>query len=146
MNHDVAKAILGGSMGASALTTIGLGLFSAFQANGASPDSWMAFVAFFALSAIVTALVACTIGLGWHALASEHNWRSALAYVIPATLTGGIVPLSFYFSSLGRGPVGETVWLGLTVYGASQGGLTGLIAWLIRRPDRDVANPATPAP
>jgi hypothetical protein len=136
------RAIVGGAASSSALTTVVL-LLIVGPGYSSYVDALGPMIMWFLMMSLLTAVVAGTVGLAWHAFASRNNWRSVFAYIVPASLAGGVVPLSFLLGALGQGPVGETVWAMLAIYGAVQGGLTGFFAWLIRRPDRDQVSPAS---
>jgi hypothetical protein len=149
MKHRVVSAILGASMGSAALTTIGLWAVTAWQVDGFSRDAPFAYALYFVYAAIVAAIVASTLGLAWHALATRLGWRSVHAYWPPALFVG-VAPPQVIFLPTVLSPNAmydwTELWIQMSVYGAALGGLTGLFAWLIRRPDRDAANPTTSAP
>lgn len=149
MNHRVATAILGASMGSAGLTTIGLWAMAASQVDGFSRDAPLSYVLYFVYAAIVVALVASTLGLAWHALAARLRWRSVHAYWLPALLVGATPPQVMFVPTI-LSPNSMYDWTGtwiqLSFYGAALGGLTGLFAWLIRRPDRDAPNLNTSTP
>ena len=94
-----------------------------------------------------TLVAAATLGLGWHTIALESRRTTRSDYWLPGALIGAVVAFVMPFITL---PGIGADWLPLilvgTFYGAACGGFTGLYAWLIRRPDRDAANPATAAP
>lgn len=136
----VALALLVASIASSAITTLGLWVVGAMQSDAMSPDSPTAFLSAFIGSVIVVALVSSTIGLAWHAFASRRGWTSVHAYVFPGLIVGIAPPLAMFFWPM----IATQQWLGdyvdiwtmLMIYGASLGGLTGIFAWAIRRPDR----------
>jgi hypothetical protein len=146
----VAIAILAASLGSSLVTTLWLALLSVATSDAQSDDAWFSFASWSGLTFLITALVASTIGLAWHAFAHARGWRSVHAYWLPATMVGVIPPALIVLAPALRGESWMAGSLSsgvvLSLCGASLGGLTGLFAWLIRRPDRDAANPATPAP
>jgi hypothetical protein len=137
----VAKAILIGSAASSAITTVGLALFNLSSSSGSSNDAPLAYLAWFVGSTIITAAVSATVGLAWHALCQSRGYASVHAYWIPGAVVG-VLPGALWLL-----PSGSTLIAGFVLpYGAALGGLTGLFAWLIRRPDRDAANPPTSTP
>lgn len=136
----VALAILIASIAASAITTIGLWIVGATQSDAMSADSPSAFLSYFIGSTIVAVLVSSTIGLAWHAFASRRGWTNVHAYFFPGLLVGIAPPLMmFLWPVIATGQWLDTylsLWTMLMIYGASLGGLTGIFAWAIRRPDR----------
>ena len=96
-----------------------------------------------------TAVVAYTLGLMWHAVAQAFEWRGRTAYWLPGAIVGALIPLLIggpsWNTQFEASPnIGQMIALYGCPIGAALGGLTGLFAWLIRRPDRDApANPAS---
>lgn len=99
-------------------------------------------------------IVSLTLGLLWHGFVERLGWTSVHAYWLPALLVGVAIPLTLMALPLTaageiRPPI-DSSWMTtfalLMTLGISFGALTALFAWLIRRPDRDAANPRTPAP
>ncbi len=132
-----AEAILGGALAGSALTTIGLLLLSLFGNGAVTLEVFAAFGAWFGITFLLATGFASTLGLAWHTLASGRGWRSVHYYWLPGALTG-FLPTMLVFSPT------PTAALYFGSYSALLGGLTGLFAWLIRRPDRDPrSNPPT---
>lgn len=136
----VAKAIALGSAAASAITTLGLAIFNLSSASAYSYDAPLAYLAWLALSFLVTSAVAATLGLGWHILCQRIGLTSVHAYWIAGAMVGA-VPGALWLL-----PSGSFLIAAIIPYGAVLGGLTGLFAWLIRRPDRDATNPTTSSP
>jgi hypothetical protein len=139
----VILAILGGALIASVLTTLVMIGMSVTRADAVSPDSTAAYFSWFAIAFIFTAAIAATVGLAWHAFAQLRGWRSIHAYwpaglvvsqILPAaTVIWGASVAGHWTADAGR------AWAVMALYGAMLGGLTAVFAWLIRRPDRDVA-------
>jgi hypothetical protein len=133
----VAEAILGGALAGASFTTLGLFAFNLANGMELTFPSLLAAGAWFGVTFLIAVGFASTLGLAWYALASGRGWHSAHHYWVPGAVTGAI-PLAIAFSTT------ATLALSLGLYGAAMGGLTGLFAWLIRRPDRDaIANPPT---
>lgn len=125
-----AEAILGGALAASALSSLGLLVWALASGLDVRPDSLIAFGAWFGITFLLSTGFASTLGLAWHMLATGRGWRSVHCYWLPGALTG-FVPTMLVFSPT------PTAALHFGSYSALLGGLTGLFAWLIRRPDRD---------
>jgi hypothetical protein len=82
--------------------------------------------------------VTAVVGLPWHALAYSQGWRQSWAYWPAGALAGAIIPTALTL------PFGLAYEAALyIVYASLIGGLTGILFWFIRRPDRDPPNPAT---
>lgn len=113
----------------------------------------MTFSAWLALGFVANLIFASTLGLAWHTFAYRRGWTALVAYLIPAALSGAIIPILLLALPpiiSGNGfdfhAAAFVTTLGVII-GVSLGGLTGLFSWLIRRPDRDApANPPTSAP
>jgi hypothetical protein len=98
----------------------------------------------FAVTWASCAVGASTLGLAWHVLALDRAWTKALQYVVAGAALGACIPGAFVvtalvyalFAPLERFSSMDAT-LALIVAGAILGGLTALIFWLIRRPDRD---------
>lgn len=137
----VAIAIACSSAASSALITVGFALLNATSVSASSADAVVAYLAWFALSFVITALVASTLGLAWHTYLQRHNHTAIHWYWIPGAIVGGMS------GALWLLPSGSSLVAALiTPLGAALGGATGFFAWLIRRPDRDAANPPTSPP
>jgi hypothetical protein len=93
-----------------------------------------------AYGAAVALVLTWTLGLAWHVLACVKGWRSGSAYVAFGAAAGAAIALALLF-------IGNPTWTPAMLLGilwlSSTGGLIALTGWLIRRPDRDRANPAT---
>lgn len=135
-------AVVAGSCIASAFTSVTLAAFNVANASQVSSDAPIAYLAFFALLSAVTTIIAGSLGLGWHTLAQRNHWTTAWVYVVPATLVGGAIPITMVVSS--GSAEGLSLITPVVAAGLFHGALTGLFAWLIRRPDRDAPNPPTP--
>ncbi len=137
-----AIAILAASALASVVTTAWLALLNIATSDAQSSDMWRSFASWGGLAFVATALVASTIGLAWHAFASARAWRGAHAYWLPALIVGLIAPalIVLWPALKGEGWMPGMLSAGfvLTLCGASLGGFTGLFAWIIRRPDREI--------
>ena len=102
---------------------------------------------------LVVLAVNSTAGLAWHSFASRRAWRDVHFYWLPGAGAGCLVGLAivsaFFVAKSSRhisNAGAQTDDAGLFIANmALVGGLAGLVAWLIRRPDRD-ANPVKPAP
>jgi hypothetical protein len=145
---NVSLAILGSSLIASAMTTIALAALLFAESDGVSDDVWMSFTTFYVLSAMVTAALSATIGLAWHSFATSRGWTNVHAYWIPGAAFGLALALIVVRPPPPNDvfPLAATSVAAAYIYGVAQGGLTGLGAWLLRRPDRDTSNPAKAAP
>jgi hypothetical protein len=151
-NREVGRLLAGfvGAAAAASLTTT-LGLFVVFAIMGyGGLSTWRALPGSFLLAFVPSAVIATTLGLMWHAFALRRRWHRSFHYWIPALIAGATLGFGLFLlpaSTFGMAdPDAWTIMFLLTGYGAALGGLTGYFAWLIRRPDRDAANPATPAP
>jgi len=146
-------SILGAAAAAAAISTTLLFIWSGLMGGGADAGSlplllvtWI-FVAFFA-----NTIGALTLGLVWRWFAEKNGWRCALHYWLPGAICGFAV--AFLFVNGGTLLTGDTssAWrwfetmFPVYIYGAALGGFTAWFAWLIRRPDRDGANPDTAPP
>lgn len=89
----------------------------------------------------ITGLVAAALGLPWHALAVNRGWTWWACYTFPAAGAGGLLAITVFvvlFShALGGEQTAPLALFGAMPIGILLGGLTGLFAWLIRRPDRE---------
>jgi hypothetical protein len=131
----------GGCAAASAITTLGLGAFSIASNSVVGLEAVLSYLVWFALSFGVTMLFSGTAGLGWHTFCQARGWTSVHYYWIAGALLGAALGGLWYL------PAGSYMLVAILVpYGVTLGGLTGAFAWLIRRPDRDAANPATATP
>lgn len=134
----VTYAILGGAAASAGITTTLLMAFNVTSGSARFMDFMVAHAAWFALSFVVTGLVAATLGLGWYTFCQRRGWSSVHAYWV-AGAVAGFIPGALWLLPSGAGLIAAFVLL----YGAALGVLTGLFAWLIRRPDRDhVPEPA----
>ncbi len=114
---------------------------------------WMTFAIWLALGFGANLILASTLGLAWHAFAYRRGWRGVIAYVLPAAVLGLAIPLGMFalpplLAGNGLDLHSAAFVTSITsLIGVALGGMTGLFAWLIRRPDRDGApNPPTSAP
>jgi hypothetical protein len=124
-----AEAILGGALAASLLSTLALLVLNLIGNNAVTLELFAAFGAWFGITFLLATGFASTLGLAWHMLATGRGWRNLHYYWLPGALTG-FVPTMLVFSPT------PTAALYFGSYSALLGGLTGLFAWLIRRPDR----------
>ncbi|NWG53274.1 MAG: hypothetical protein HXY28_06100 [Hydrogenophilaceae bacterium] len=151
MNGDpIFRAML---IGALAAGTIGaLGSFALAGAIGGAEATLFALPFWLFITLAPTVSIAVTLGVAWHRLALRRGWRSLAVYAAPGAAVGFLIPAAAYLLIWGA-QLGETLRgegsaaagivlpLLVCVYGAFVGALTGAIAWLIRRPDRDETNP-----
>ena len=138
------SAFLLAPMFACLLVGAASGLYFALAFLGGNPslsDALVRGLGFGALIAIVASGVAIpaslTIGLIVHAVLQKGPWRSQWPYVIAGAIVGLLLPL---FANL--------VWPNssfFALWGVPIGAFSGYFSWLIRRPDRDAANPPTSA-
>ena len=99
-----------------------------------------AFAVMYAIGSLpVCIAVAATAGLIWLTEASKRGWRGRVHYCTFGALCGAVSgPVSIVLAF--GWPTDDSWWGHVAVsfaYGSIMGGLTGLFAWLIRRPDRD---------
>lgn len=134
----VAKAIVSGAAVASAFVTIGL-MLSAQPWSRPWIYTAVSALGLFAALLVLSGLVSATVGLAWHAFASRHGWCSVHAYWVPALMVGAVAAAAPMGSSLASGDY-LALALILSALGATLGGISGLVAWLIRRPDRDATS------
>lgn len=148
MTHNPSQArwprlfysIIGGAAGATIIVNLlVLGLLGFYNA----PSSvWLpTLLGFGGYSFASNIAVAGSVGLTWHAVAHGFGWHSASAcwvtgLVMGAALASGIFAV-FGVSYDGYSIDGGWALIATAAYGAALGALTGLFAWLIRRPDRD---------
>ena len=142
-------ALAGASIGAATITGGAMSAWS--SAHSSQPSSvLLPALAFIAANAVACFVIASTVGLAWHTLAKARGWTKAHAYWLPALLLGALIPIGLagpgIIANRGTDTLSMSLLQLLVPYGAALGGLTGLFAWLIRRPDRDGPNPHTPAP
>lgn len=130
----VLFAIAGGCAAASAITTLGLAALNLGTSSASSSDTALAYLAWLALSFVVTMLLSGTLGLAWHTFCQAKRWTSVHWYWTAGALVGAALGGVWFL------PAGSLMIAAiLTPYGATLGGLVGLFAWLIRRPDRAAA-------
>lgn len=145
----VLLALLGGSAASAFITTLVLTIHNIAASDGQS-DLLSAMMGFALLAFFANLLIASTIGLLWHVYARVFGLTHLLAYVLPAIALGaGLVLVFIEVIGTNEPELNEGTKFGhllLLALGASLGGLTALFAWLIRRPDRDAANPPTSSP
>jgi hypothetical protein len=137
------EALAGGSMGAALVTSLVLFAFI-FVFTGPQNTNPLYALVYTAIVAIICFAIAGTAGLAWHAFAQSKRWTSVHAYWTPAALLGILIPSAFLLPGVianrGTDTIAQSLLLMLVIYGAALGGLTGLFAWLIRRPDRDAGS------
>ena len=146
-------SIFAGAAASAAISTTLFFIWSGLMSGGADVGSlpllvatW-AFVAFFA-----NTVGALTLGLVWRWFAEKKGWRHALHYWLPGAICGFAVAFLFVNGGALRAGEAGSVWrwfgtiFPVYVYGAALGGCTAWFTWLIRRPDRDGANPDTATP
>ncbi len=135
----VVHAISGGAAASAAITTAALAALNASSGSARFAEFVAAHAAWFALAFVVTALFASTLGLAWHAICQRRGWTSVHAYWAAGAIAGA-APGSLWLIPSGAMAIAAFV----VSYGAALGGLTGLVAWLIRRPDRDQISAGAP--
>jgi hypothetical protein len=96
---------------------------------------WIATV--WAYLAIFGLLATFVIGLPLHIYLYRSNQLGLANYLGAGALGGAVISGAMFAFSLISDP------FAIPFAGALSGGLTGLFAWLIRRPDRDAANLTT---
>ena len=145
----VLAALIAGSAASAAIVTAAFAILNVVTSDGRSADFPQAMATFAVLTLFANLIVASTIGLFWHASARVFGLRGLLAYALPAIAVGALLALTLIVVTEDRAPgprYSTLVGVGnLLSLGASLGGLTGVFAWLVRRPDRDPPNPPTPA-
>lgn len=140
-------AIGGGALAALAATTV-LFVYNVAAYDGQSVDFLAAIGGFLLLAALANIIVACTLGLLWHWFVQTRSWTSVHVYWPTAALVGALPPILIMAPAYLAGDFDSGIaivgWLSsffmMVGLGAALGGLTGLFAWLIRRPDRDAMN------
>ena len=143
---SVVASAIGGSIAAAAVMTVVIVLWVSPTSN---PSMLSAAPMWILLNALICSGFSCSIGLLWHGLAQRRRWTSAHAYWAPGAIAGGLIS-GLFFLALSGGWRDDIYGVGamptmLAAYGACCGGLTGLFAWLLHRPDRN-ANPDTSGP
>ncbi|MBI1188497.1 MAG: hypothetical protein GC206_14385 [Alphaproteobacteria bacterium] len=151
MNRDpIFRAML---IGALAAGTIGaLASFALASVVGGRAATLFALPFWLFVTIAPTASIAVTLGVAWHGLAQRRGWRSLTTYAAPGAAIGLLIPAAVYlliwgaqFGAALRGEASSAAALVLpllvSLYGALVGAMTGALAWVIRRPDRDAANP-----
>lgn len=143
----VFRALAGGSAGAGVVTSLGLAFWSSTNASAAISDIALSTLALMGVTSIACFAGAITAGLAWHTWMQSRGWTSAHVYWTPGAIAGALIPISILGPGLIANQGTDTISAALTSilsgWGAALGGLTGLFAWLIRRPDHDAANPPT---
>jgi hypothetical protein len=90
---------------------------------------------------------AAILGPAWLKHAAKRGFRSLWTYLLAGLLRGAAVGAALTATFVLDFGVAWWSWAAITLpYSAAIGALTGVYAWLDLRPDRDAANPATPAP
>jgi hypothetical protein len=79
-------------------------------------------------------------GLPMHTFLMHFGHAGLLAYLGAGTAAGVFTGLVIFAIGIGSN------WIGLMALGALCGFFTSLIAWLMRRPDRDAPNPVRSKP
>ncbi len=129
---NIIWAVLGGAAASAGITTGLLLMINCLSGSARLGDFLAAHLAWFGLTFAANALVASTLGLAWHSHASKRGWRRAGAYWAPGALVGLLIPAVIFLSAFDA----PGLMAILASYGGFLGGLTGVFAWLIRRPDR----------
>ncbi len=100
---------------------------------------------------LVIFVLTWTLGLVWHVIACAMNWRNAASYVSAGAGVGAFIGCAVALlatsangSELPQSPSTAAALLLMGLLG-STGAITAGVGWLIRRPDRDAANPDTSA-
>lgn len=140
----LVRTVFGGAFMGWLITNFALIIVSFFLGSDAP---WaFAIAALYAMGSLpVCFAVTATAGLVWQAEASKRGWRSRIHYCVFGALCGVVSgPVSIVLAF--GWPTDSSWWRHIALsfaYGSIMGGLTGLFAWLIRRPDRDPPNPPT---
>ena len=146
----VFAAMLAGAALASLITNTVLYLVIAILGHEDALLLIPAYLGFLIYGFLVSTVATTSIGLAWHALAVRKGWRRAFNYWGPAVACGLLVAFGLWLAIVSSfGVTDPNAWsflLVLASYASALSGLTGYFAWLIRRPDRNAANPATAAP
>jgi hypothetical protein len=146
MNWRVVAAVLGGAAMASLIANTGLYLVMAVFVKTDTLSLFPAYLGFLFYGFLVGAIVAASLGLAWHTLAMKRGWHRPFYYWGPALACGVLSGVALWVAiASGFGVEDPDAWsalLFLVLYASALSGLTGYFAWLIRRPDRDIANPA----
>jgi hypothetical protein len=118
------------------------------QSNHPMADQVIAIALLMAAYGIFPALIgAVLLGSVWLAHAAKRGLRSWWSYLLAGSIRGAAVGalLSGGFLAFFGLAWWATAIVGV-LYSAAIGALTGSLVWSYMRPDRDAANPATPAP
>ncbi len=117
---------------APVLAPIAASIIVAVVAGGLVQSSLRETMNMAGLMALWAIPITLVVGMSWHALAYHYHWRGLLAYLMPGLTFGLTVPVTVL------APFGLVGEFGIFVaLAGAVGGLTGIVFWLIRRPDRD---------
>ncbi|MEQ1809328.1 MAG: hypothetical protein ABL889_05355 [Terricaulis sp.] len=97
----------------------------------------------------VTFAASLTLGVGFHIIAHRLNWHRFATYWITGGAIAGTLVLTAALLTMGKLdtlPDAFTDGVQYLAVAVPTGIATAGISWLIRRPDRDAANPPTSAP
>ena len=141
----IIAATLGGAAIASLITNTALYFVVAFFGHENALLLMPAFFGFLIYGFLVSAIATISLGLAWHAFAMKKGWSRAINYWGPAAMCGLVVAFGLWLAIVsGFGVSDPDAWsflLLLALYASALSASTGYVAWLIRRPDRDSANP-----
>ena len=165
-DNDTMLALWLAPIGGSLVAAMTVGIVGVLAGLGAA--SWMFVLVSVLFGTPVVFLDTWLIGGPWHVLMQRRSITSSIAYWGRGAIAGAlIVPIVLLvFGVLNHGrpiglgdlpadyvppppptPLEDAFGFAIAaVVGAMPGAATGLIFWLIVRPDRDDANPTTPTP
>lgn len=140
-------ALLVAPMLASILAAAGITIFSGCFGYGCAVNTVVASVMFGAMFGFFIGIPAAVLGgLPAHHMLVMARRTHALFYVGAGALIGlPAAVAAVAFASRGSMTMAPSAWLLSLVIGAAAGAAAAYMFWLIRRPDRLAANPATRA-
>lgn len=141
-------ALLVAPMLAAILVATGLTVLSGCFGYGCALNSISASASFGAMFGFFVGIPAAVLGgLPVHRLLVRTQRTHVAFYIAAGTLIGlpaAVAAIAFVSSGAISMPL--SAWLLLLLIGGAAGAAAALLFWLIRRPDRDTANPDTATP
>jgi hypothetical protein len=136
----VALAVFVAPIVASAVWCAVYAAFVPYQASDSTLDWWPSWQIYMIETLMVGFAGTLIVGVPLHTLLTWKRWTQWWAYVVAAALGGAAAAIALILVTPNSwGYLGSTL-----LAGTSWAALIGLIAWLIRRPDRDAPpNPPT---